>query len=397
MPIKKVMVNGLSKVPVKIWTNEIEQKAQEQLLNLSKLPFVHSHVAVMPDCHHGKGSTVGTVIATKGAIIPAAVGVDIGCGMQAIKLPFKIDVLGDSLDKLRSDIESVVPVGFHQNENQIEDTYNLFKTLSDNYKIKTEEHEKLLNKAYYQLGSLGGGNHFIEICKDLENNAWIMLHSGSRNIGKSLAEIHIKKAKGIMKQYFVELPDPDLAYFAEKTKEFKSYLSDLMWCQEYAKTNRKEMMNRVLDKVYKFIGNEWSFKPVGDALDCHHNYTQMENHYDENVWITRKGAVSAKKGEYGIIPGSMGTKSYIVRGLGNLESFTSCSHGAGRKMSRNEARKTFTIDDFNQQTAGVECDKKEEFIDEIPGAYKDIETVMDNQSDLVEIVYELKQIMCIKG
>lgn len=383
-----------TKHPIKIWASELEPEAEQQLINVANLPFIHKHVAVMPDCHAGKGSTVGTVIATRGAIIPACVGVDIGCGMSAVKLPFKTDALGDSLNKLRASIERSIPVGFNENKGVDERVLKSFAGLGlpNNKEIK-------LGKALSQLGSLGGGNHFIEICQDEENNAWVVLHSGSRNIGKSLAEIHINKAKGLMKQYFIDLPDPDLAYLTQNSSEFKDYIYDLHWAQNYAKENRNEMMLRVLKDVSFYIYGEDKGSEFMTAFraDCHHNYTQIENHFGANIWVTRKGAVSAQEGEYGIIPGSMGTKSYIVKGKGNLESFCSCSHGAGRRMSRNKARALFTIEDLKKQTAGVECRKDSDVIDEIPASYKDIDEVMANQSDLVEILHTLKQLICIKG
>ena len=263
----------------------------------------------------------------------------------------------------------------------------------------TIKDDKLLMKAAKQVGTLGGGNHFIEVCADKEDNCWIMLHSGSRYIGKTLADMHITSAKKDMKKYFISLPDPDLAYFAQGTPEFQAYINDLLWAQEYAKQNRKEMMSRVLKDVsFHVYGHQKREKElVLERVDCHHNYTQIENHFGKNVWVTRKGAVSARNGELGIIPGSMGTKSYIVSGLGNPESFCSCSHGAGRRMSRTKAKKLFTVDDLKEQTAGVECRKDKEVVDEIPGAYKSIDQVMENQKDLVEIVAELKQILCVKG
>ena len=370
----------------------MEPEAHNQIINISNLPFIERHVAVMPDAHAGKGSTVGTVIATKGAIIPAAVGVDIGCGMCAVKLPFKVDLLGDSLDVLRSSIERSVPVGFNSND-YISD--RVAKVISEMPVLKTHS----INKAALQLGTLGGGNHFIEICQDENNNAWIILHSGSRNIGKTLAEIHIGKAKNLMKEYFITLPDSDLAYLVQNTTEFGEYINDLHWAQNYAKENRNEIMLRVLKDISYHVYGEYKGSDFMTILrvDCHHNYTQMENHFGKNLWITRKGAVSAREGEYGIIPGSMGSKSYIVKGKGNPLSFCSCSHGAGRRMSRAEAKRRFTVDDLKEQTSGIICRKDEDVIDEIPGAYKDIDEVMANQDDLVEIVHTLKQLICIKG
>lgn len=397
------------KVPAKIWASDLEAEAEAQIMNLAGMPFVFNHVAVMPDAHAGKGSTVGTVIATKGAIIPAAVGVDIGCGMAAVKLPFKIDVLGGSekLAALRHSIERAIPTGRHGhkelNDRQKASMKNLMlKHLGAPYTVNDAQ----VDKASSQLGTLGGGNHFIEICTDLEGNAWIMLHSGSRNIGKVLAEKHIDAAKSLMKEYFISLPDPDLAYLAQGTAEFKSYLADLLWAQDFAMRNRQEMLSRVLEQVYRHVygPNDWAFmmtcalsQKLLLTVNCHHNYTSMENHFGSNVWITRKGAVSAREGEYGIIPGSMGVKSFIVKGKGNAESFCSCSHGAGRRMSRTKAKATFTTEDLAKQTLGVECRKDANVVDEIPGAYKDIDVVMANQADLVEPVFELKQLICIKG
>lgn len=387
-----------TRVPVKIWASQIEDEAIEQVKNLANLPFIHSHVAVMPDAHAGKGSTIGSVIATKGAIIPAAVGVDIGCGMSAVKLPYTVDELGD-LKMLRNSIERSVPVGFNYNREVEERAGLAFLRLVEKRVTDFEAMGLDLKRAVLQMGSLGGGNHFIEICSDLEGNAWVMLHSGSRNIGKCLAEIHIHKAQGIMKEYFINLPDPDLAYFAQGTAEFLAYIGDLQWAQDYARANRNEMMLRVLKDVgYHVSGGEMSpFDLTVFRVDCHHNYTQMEHHFGSNVWITRKGAVSAKAGEFGIVPGSMGAKSYIVRGLGNPDSFHSCSHGAGRTMSRTKAKKLFTKEDLARQTVGVECRKDADVIDEIPGAYKDIDLVMADQKDLVEVHAQLKQLICIKG
>jgi tRNA-splicing ligase RtcB len=386
-----------TKVPVKVWATELEAEAEAQVRKIASLPFIHKHVALMADAHAGKGSTVGTVIATKGAIIPAAVGVDIGCGMMAIKLPFSVNELGGdaALRALRHSIERSVPTGHHSNKQLSESASERCKELSNNLTGQ----ENMSQRAASQLGTLGGGNHFIEICKDQANNAWIMLHSGSRNIGKTLAEKHIDKAKGLMKQYFIDLPDPDLAFLAQGTPEFKAYLSDLLWAQEYAKQNRLEMMDRVIKDVsfHVYNDNRLATYPFEYNINCHHNYTSMENHFGQNVWITRKGAVSASAGKLGIIPGSMGAKSYIVEGLGNEESFCSCSHGAGRKMSRTKARATFTTKDLEEQTNGVECKKDDSVLDEIPQAYKDIDVVMANQADLVKPLFTLSQLICIKG
>lgn len=402
-----------TKVPIKIWASDLEPEAEQQVRNLSGLPFIYKHVSVMPDAHAGKGSTVGTVIATRGAILPCACGVDIGCGMAAIKLPFKIEMLGgdERIAELRHSIERAIPLG--PNSNKIITTFageafNTLGSISNTAQNEMKNMNRIMNNAAHSVGTLGGGNHFIEVCKDLDDGAWIMLHSGSRNVGKCLAELHINKAKDLMKQYFISLPDPDLAYLVQGTSEFSEYLHDLMWAQQFAKANREEMTRRVLEQVYRHVyknveaPNDWSFHLNKDQdflfkIDCHHNYTTIENHGGNNVYVTRKGAVSARSGEFGIIPGSMGTRSYIVRGLGNSESFNSCSHGAGRKMSRTKAKQLFTREDFLAQTQGVSCRSDSDVIDEIPGAYKSIEEVMANQSDLVEPIFELKQLLCVKG
>lgn len=391
-------VNSDSKSPIKLWLDDLEPEALQQVKNVANLPFIFKHVAVMPDAHFGKGATIGSVIATKGAIIPAAVGVDLGCGMCAVKLPFKVDVLGGDakLKLLRYSIQRSVPVGRDGNS-------NVSDRVADKYHDLLGKPHSFTNtdfgNAIHQLGSLGGGNHFIEICRDKNDTAWVVLHSGSRHIGKALADLHISKAKGLMKQYFIELPDPDLAYFVQDTPEFNLYIKDMLWCQDYARENRNEMMSRILKDISRHVYGEEKMRHELEVtrIDCHHNFTQMENHFDRNVWVTRKGAVSAKVGEFGIIPGSMGVKSFIVRGLGNPDSFHSCSHGTGRRMSRTKARATFKEADLCAQTEGVECRKDKDVIDEIPGAYKDIDVVMTNQADLVEPVFELKQIICIKG
>jgi len=387
---KNELGNKMQRLSNKIisWATDLEENTTQQIVNLSKMPFIYKHVAVMPDAHFGLGSTVGSVIATQGAIIPAAVGVDIGCGMCAAKLPFKIDALPDNLFNLRSLIESQIPVGASAHKEPLPQSYQNIPVFSN----------EINNHDLCQLGTLGGGNHFIEICKDENDFCWIMLHSGSRGHGYRVANKHIDKAKGVMKKYLISLPDPDLAYFVQKTDEFDNYLSDLIFAQNYALINREIMVRIIIKIIYGLV------KPPGGMLcapsiyiNCHHNYTRLENHFGKNIYITRKGAISAQLDELGIIPGSMGTKSYIVKGKGNLDSFHSCSHGAGRKMSRNAAKKLFTLADFEAQTEGVECNKTESFIDEIPGAYKDIDTVMENQKDLVEIVHTLKQLICIKG
>lgn len=379
------------------WCKDIELEADVQVQNVAKLPFIFKHVAVMPDAHAGKGSTVGTVIATKGAIIPAAVGVDIGCGMSAVKLPFKIDQFQD-LPKLRASIERSVPLGFNGHKEVTDDMAVGFiqcRSLSDT----TVNRIGSLESHALKMGTLGGGNHFIELCFDENNDAWIMIHSGSRGYGNKIATVHIDKAKGLMKQYFLNetLADPDLSFLAQNTVEFKDYINDLKSAQEYARQNRTLMMKNVLKDISYHLYGENKHIEVIEKVDCHHNYTTMENHFGQNVWVTRKGAVSAQAGELGIIPGSMGAKSFIVEGLGNPLSFCSCSHGAGRKMSRTKARKTFAEADMLTQTKGVECKKDDSVLDEIPGAYKDIDEVMAAQSDLVKVRHTLKQVLCVKG
>jgi tRNA-splicing ligase RtcB len=383
-----------SHVPVKIWSQEVEAEAQKQLENVARLPFVFKHVAVMPDVHAGRGATIGSVVATKGAICPAAVGVDIGCGMMAVKTTLNSAQVAEKIAEIRHSIERSIPVGFNANRSLTQEVQN-WTGFTDEW-IVAQHPMSVIQKSAAQLGSLGGGNHFIEVCLDEQTNVWIMLHSGSRNIGKTLAERHIDKAKGLMKSMFIGLPDPDLAYFAQGTPEFSAYVNDVRWAQSYAMFNRQEMMRRILKDLGFMFNNGTPIEPTF-SVNCHHNYLEWEHHYGENVIVTRKGAVRAREGDFGIIPGSMGTRSFIVRGKGNPESFNSCSHGAGRRMSRTKARATFTVEDLAKQTEGVECRKDIGIVDEIPAAYKNIEDVMKNQEDLVEILYTLKQICCIKG
>lgn len=381
-----------SGVPVKIWSKDVEPEALKQLENTARLPFVFKHVAAMPDVHFGLGATVGSVVATKGAICPAAVGVDIGCGMMAVKTSLIAAEVAEKIAEIRHSIERSIPVGFNSNRDVTEEVMSWGCANGFPSSLGTNDTQR----AVKQLGSLGGGNHFIEVCLDTDMNVWIMLHSGSRNVGNVLARKHIDKAKDLMKQMFIGLPDPDLAYFAQGTPDFQAYVTDVHWAQDYAMMNRTEMMRRILKDLGFMFNNGTPIEPIM-SVNCHHNYLAWESHYGENVIVTRKGAVRARKSDLGIIPGSMGTRSYIVRGKGNPESFDSCSHGAGRRMSRTKARATFTVADLATQTAGVECRKDVGIVDEIPGAYKDIETVMANQSDLVEVVAELKQLMCVKG
>jgi tRNA-splicing ligase RtcB len=389
-----------ARVPVKIWAplHQVENSALTQLRNTAMLPYVFKHVAAMPDVHLGTGATVGSVVAMQRAVCPSAVGVDIGCGMMAQRLRINPDLVLNALPQIRSAIEANIPVGngpAGANDKILDPVmaWAGWARWEDLYGID----RKVTNrKAMAQFGSLGGGNHFIEICLDTEGQVWAMLHSGSRNIGKELAEHHIESAKGVMRDAIHTLPDPALAYLIEGTSEFHQYHHDLMWAQSYAAANRIEMMRRVMEAITEAL--RLATPPEADfRVNCHHNYVAEETHFGERVLVTRKGAVRAGTGDLGIIPGSMGTKSYIVRGKGNPESFESCSHGAGRRMSRNKARQRFTLADLAEQTKGVECRKDADVIDEIPGAYKDIDEVMANQSDLVEIVATLKQVMCVKG
>ena len=390
MPVRKVLN---SRVPIKVWTDDVETSAAQQLIRTGSLPFVVRHVAAMPDTHWGMGATVGSVIATKDAICPAAVGVDIGCGMAAVKTSLPASALDGKLGRLRASIERGVPVGFHQRrEPHPRGAALLAAAAKQDLPSVASDGEK--NKAALQCGTLGGGNHFIEICVDQDDDrVWALLHSGSRNIGKVTAERHIGKAKGMMKRLAVELPDPDLAYFATGTREFDAYVRDLQWCQDYARVNREIMLEEVLKDLRHEVGDFTTEMPV----NCHHNYVAWERHFGEDVMVTRKGAIRAGRGEPGIIPGSMGTGSFIVRGLGNPEAFESAPHGAGRRMSRGEARRRFTREDLAKQTEGVECRKDTGVLDEIPGAYKPIGEVIENSSDLVEVVARLKQVVCVKG
>jgi len=383
--------------PIKIWTDDVEASALAQLKNLSRLPFIASNgVACMPDVHAGIGSTVGTVIATEKAVIPAAVGVDIGCGMNAVRLSLKASDLPDNLKPLRDEIERRVPLGAggaHDHSTDIgEITKDLMRTVID--PLYKGDLTKFHNKAASQIGSLGSGNHFIEVCIDESQDVWIMLHSGSRGIGNMIGTHYIAKAKRQMEQFFVTLPDDNLAYFPEDTEDFDDYMHAVGWAQNYALENRRRMMIQVIEAMRGMMP---AFTITQEAINCHHNYVEKEHHFGRNMWVTRKGAIRARAGDLGIIPGSMGQRSYIVRGKGDLQSYCSCSHGAGRVMSRAEAKRRFSLADLVAQTEGVECRKDEGVIDEIPASYKDIDQVMSNQTDLVEVVHTLKQVLCIKG
>lgn len=404
------VIDEQGRAKIKHWTSgvQFEHAAQQQLRNIATLPFIHSHIAVMPDVHMGKGATVGSVIPTKNAIIPAAVGVDIGCGMCALQLDVKASQLPDNLGVLRSAIEESVPHGFssenrgHKKGCFVDVANSTVRTwrqhLESGYERIVQKHREIgKDNAMQQLGTLGGGNHFIEICLDTEDNVWIMLHSGSRGVGNKIGSHFIELAKRDMERMQIHLPDRDLAYLVEGSEVFDDYWFALDWAQNYAKLNRDIMLNAVVEAARKHIPVFGSARKLRKAVNCHHNYVSYEHHFGEDVMVTRKGAVSAKLDELGIIPGSMGAKSFIVRGLGNAESFNSCSHGAGRKMSRGEAKRTFTVEDHINATRGVECRKDLEVIDETPGAYKEIQAVMLAQSDLVEIITTLKQIVCIKG
>lgn len=378
------------------WANHDLGPAETKMAkNVASLPFVYKHVALMPDVHLGKGALVGSVVATKDAVIPAAVGVDIGCGMGAVQTSFNTNQLDSKvLKQIRLDIEATIPVGFNQNDEADKSVYNWQRWQDFKHLHSGVQH--LEKKALRQMGSLGGGNHFIEVCVDTDDQVWLMLHSGSRNIGNMLAQNHIRTAKELAKLAEMKLPDLDLAYFVAGTSEFAAYWRDLQWAQDYARYNREVMMARFKRIVEKHLAGGKPTKPVL-SVNCHHNYAEQEMHYGEQVYVTRKGAVRARQEDYGIIPGSMGAKSYIVKGKGNLESYCSCSHGAGRTMSRTKAKKHFTLDDLIEQTQGVECRKDKGILDEIPGAYKPIEEVMANQADLVEVVATLKQVVCVKG
>ena len=392
MPYNKLNISG-AKSDVLSWvTHEMSHEEHDMLRNVSRLPCLFKHVALMPDAHLGKGSMVGSVIATKDAVIPATVGVDIGCGMMAVKTPFKSGILDRKMAEFRHEIERAIPVGFNAYKESVDEAsrwegWDEFSELHGGVQDRKK-------KAMVQLGTLGGGNHFIEVCLDTEDNVWLMLHSGSRNIGKEIAERHIATAKSLHK--LNELPSPDLAYFVQGTDEFRAYWHDLDWAQKYAMKNREIMMKRLLKSFNRMFNDQREFRPE-ITVNCHHNYVSIEEHFGDKVYVTRKGAINAEADRYGIIPGSMGAKSFIIKGLGNPQSFNSCSHGAGRKMSRTKAKSKYTIEDLKQQTAGIECRKDKGVVDEIPGAYKDIEEVMRAQSDLVEVVAELKQVICVKG
>jgi len=396
-------------VPIKAWTRgvPVEEAAQKQLLNVAQLPFVFKWVAAMPDVHYGIGATVGSVIPTKGAIIPAAVGVDIGCGMMAVKTSLTSSQLPDNLHGIRTAIEKAAPHGRTDNGGKNDrgawskppaSTLEAWGKLNAGFERIVQKYPKLNHpQRINHLGTLGTGNHFIEVCLDNENqNVWFMLHSGSRGVGNRIGTFFIELAKGDMRKWMINLPDVDLAYLPQGTEHFDDYVEAVHWAQEYALLNRQIMMENIIAAV-RNSGLTPGFDATLEAVNCHHNYVTWEHHYGENVLITRKGAVRAREGDMGIIPGSMGARSYIVRGKGNPESFTSCSHGAGRAMSRTEAKRRFSVADHIAATQGVECRKDEHVIDETPMAYKSIDAVMEAQKDLVEIVHTLRQVVCVKG
>lgn len=401
MSIQKILnADAAYGVPVKIFTNDIDSESIEQLKKMAQLQFVYSHIAVMPDVHVGKGATVGSVIPTKHAIIPAAVGVDIGCGMNAVRLNLKASQLPDHLAPLRHAIERKVPVGFELHK-QVKAKASSIIPLEKRLQPIIQKHPGLVRMLrkfdatwQKQLGTLGGGNHFIELCLDENQDVWIMLHSGSRGLGNVIGTYFIELAKKEAQHRFGHVPDKDLSYFAEGSNSFNDYVEAVEWAQAYAFENRREMMRLILEAIRPLLP---PFQMTKEAINCHHNYVSRENHFGEDLLITRKGAIRAGQDELGIIPGSMGARSYIVKGKANPDSFCSCSHGAGRKMSRSKAKLLFSQDDLIQQTQGIECRKDSAVIDEIPGAYKNIDQVMANQTALIEIVHTLKQILCIKG
>ncbi len=389
---------------IKAWVKgvPVEARAREQLENVAGLPFVHSHLAVMPDVHFGRGATVGSVIPTKGAIIPAAVGIDIGCGMMAVETTLRAEQLPDTLAKLRSEIERKAPAGVGRGGEwgTIPDSVVSRWRNSDLDERLTrirDKHRKIPNhKVGNQLGTLGSGNHFIEVCLDERGFIWVVLHSGSRGTGNQIGQYFIEMARRLLEKRVLgyHVPDQDLAFFVEGEPIFDDYIEAVCWAQDYARANREAMMDRTLQVMREHLPK---FKLGSRAVNCHHNYVEKEHHFGADVWVTRKGAVRAGEGELGIIPGSMGAKSFIVRGKGNAESFCSCSHGAGRKMSRSEAKRTFSLKDHREAVASVECRVDKHVIDETPMAYKDIDAVIAAQADLIEVVHTLKQVVCVKG
>ena len=377
--------------------DSIEPQAKQQLENISEMPFVFHHLAVMPDCHLGKGATVGSVIATKEAIIPAAVGVDVGCGMVAVKTKFFANDLPDNLDRIRDGIELRIPLGAGTGNKQL--TESASKRVAYLKSIATQDYDKVDKNWTTALGTLGSGNHFIELCLDENDQVWVALHSGSRGIGNRLATKHIKTAQRLMDEGNISLKDRDLAYLTENTPEFDNYITDLLWAQDFARLNREEMMDRVMKELsYEFYNEDGHQAEIElERINCHHNFTQREDHFGQNVWITRKGAIQMKRDQKGIIPGSMGTRSYIVSGLENPFSYNSAPHGAGRRFSRAEAKRRFTLEDLKNAMGNVSYRHSKSLLDEIPMAYKDIDEVMENSRELVKVDHTLKQVVNIKG
>ncbi|KEQ16240.1 RtcB family protein [Endozoicomonas numazuensis] len=397
MPVVTLLAAKDQQKPVKIWTDEVQHEALAQMRRVASLPFIYKHVAGMPDIHLGRGATVGSVIATTDAIIPAAVGVDIGCGMNAVRLSLKAHDLPDNLYQIRNDIERTIPLGAggaHKNE-QLAGGSALAMRLSH----ILEKHSGIsrhgnARKFASQLGTLGSGNHFIELCLDENDDVWVMLHSGSRGIGNMIGQYFIRLARREMERHQIHLPDKELGYLKEGSEYFDDYVEAVAWAQDYAMQNREHMMNAVLRSLKHRLKK---FSVTREAINCHHNFVEREIHDGDRVWVTRKGAIRAREGDLGIIPGSMGARSYIIRGKGNAESFCSCAHGAGRTMSRTAARNSFTQKDLREQTEGIECRKDKGVIDEIPAAYKNIDRVMDLQTDLLEVVHTLRQVVNVKG
>jgi tRNA-splicing ligase RtcB (3'-phosphate/5'-hydroxy nucleic acid ligase) len=382
---------------VLVWGSDIEPETIAQAAKASRLPFLQGHLALMPDAHVGMGATIGSVIPTRGAIIPSAVGVDIGCGMIAAETSLVASDLPDDLSTLHTSISTVVPAGLgkaHETQSWASDDPRWSK-LPELPTSSVKWSDKDQRKTHDQFGTLGSGNHFVEVCLDESDRVWIVLHSGSRGIGNTLAQRHIEGAKGIMARYFIELEDPDLAYLVEGTPEFDEYITDMLWAQRYAMANREAMIDAVLAQLFVAVG--WGSEI--QRINCHHNYTEMEHHHGKDVWLTRKGAIRARRGDFGVIPGSMGTASYIVSGLGNPASYDSCSHGAGRRMSRSAARKSLTVESLREQmgTRSWDSEKAEELLDEHPMSYKDIDQVMADQADLVKIEHTLRQVLNYKG
>lgn len=409
-PNNYLVMHSDKTVPIKMWTKgvTVDDNSKRQLLQTAQMPFIFKQMAVMPDVHFGLGATIGSVIPTKGAIIPAAVGVDIGCGMMATRTSLTADDLPDSLTALRTELERTIPHGMSKKRGRgsnrdkgswsdtPEHVDQAWAELKADFDLICAKHPRLRNTNNHKhLGTLGTGNHFVEVCLDEHNQVWIMLHSGSRGVGNAIGRYFIEQARKDMEKHFINLPNKDLAYLVEGSEHFDDYWFAVGWAQRFAMKNREMMMHNAIKALRAIINKQFDAKL--EAVNCHHNYVAHEEHFGEEVFVTRKGAVRAKLGEYGIIPGSMGAKSFIVRGKGNQESFCSCSHGAGRVMSRTEAKKRYTVADQIAQTEGVECRKDKDVIDEIPSAYKPIEDVMNAQSDLVEVVYTLRQVVCVKG